>query len=191
MGKKQNTMFHIRLPHALGRVKYVVCFSRVLSKERNKVLDSFWHLLSTRGRLSHREKVQTWEVSWAASCIHTGSLSSPNMCTLRGRRHRGPSRVRVWAALCQQRVEERGGWKKRKKNTPSSWDDSTKWWFILIFYSFLYLSTRLGSVVPSAVFNVLYFFLIEGVTNCKQLFSAQESHSLLNLFLGAQNSEWF
>lgn len=95
-------------------------------------------------------------------------------------------RVHAWAVLCQQCVEERegsGGWKKRKIQPQ---DDFTKnKLFISIFYNcFLCLS------VPQWLFLLLLICFIFSDSRGKHLstvlFSAEKSHSLPDLFLGAK-----
>lgn len=135
-------------------------FSYVLSTERNEVLDSFWHLLSTRGLLSHWEYVQTWEVAdpLPLSILEVYSVQNYILWEREVERETlWAFRVYAWAVLCQQCAKEkegRGGWKKREQNTTSSGEDSdSKKVFISIFYNLVLLC---------AFINMLYFFWFKG-----------------------------
>lgn len=121
---------------------------------------------------------------WATSCIHTGSLFSPNLYTgrerWRGSRHCGPSGSMLGLCCVSNvwRREREEGDGKRKIQPQVE----------MISQKCIYPQC---SVVVSAFINMLYFFPIHGGNICQQCYFRLRSHIPCSTYFWEHNSKWF
>lgn len=155
--------------------------------DRKDGVDSFWHLLFTSGLFSHWEYVQTWEVAELLPVSILEVYSLPARTPKKKMRQRWSVGFRSGLCCVSKMPKERA-----KREVEKSI-------FYFILKCFLYLSITQCPVVVFAVCNLLLFFtnstgkhfsIVLFLGCCFFVFcfffffGADESRSLLDLFLG-------